>query len=140
MYDRILLPTDGSEGAEKAVEHALSLAEKYDAEILFLNVVDVRAQNTMDMWADVLGHMEESGKELTRDMVDRADENGVEADAEVVRGVPSREIVSRTEDDVDLVVMGTHGRTGLDRILVGSVAEKVVRTSEVPVMTVGRKG
>ena len=138
MYNRILLPTDGSEGADKAVEHALSLAEKYDAELHVLNVVDVRSQSTTDMWTNVIGELEEAGEELTEDIVEEAEERGIDAKPEVIKGIPSREIVSHAdEDDIDLIVMGTHGRTGLNRVLVGSVAEKVVRTADMPVMTVG---
>jgi nucleotide-binding universal stress UspA family protein len=138
MYNRILLPTDGSEGAKRAVEHALELAEKFDAELHVLNVVDVRSKSTADMWTDVLGELEDAGKEIAEEIVEEADERGIDAKPEVIKGVPSREIVSHAEeDDVDLIVMGTHGRTGLDRVLVGSVAEKVVRTANVPVMTVG---
>ncbi|EHK02150.1 UspA domain protein [Candidatus Haloredivivus sp. G17] len=56
-----------------------------------------------------------------------------------MEGIPHREINTYTEENsVDLIIMGTHGRTGLDRVLVGSNTEKIVRTSEVPVMTVGR--
>lgn len=137
MYNTILLPTDGSKGAEKAVEHALSLAEEYDAELHVLNVVDISSQSTTDMWTNVLGELEKKGEELTQEVVAKAEERGIDASAEVINGVPSREIVNRAdEEDADLMVMGTHGRTGLDRLLIGSVAEKVVRTAEVPVMTV----
>ena len=137
MYDRILFPTDGSKGAEKAVEHALSLAEKYDAELYVLNVVDIRSQSTADVWNNVLGELEEAGREITEEIVESAKDESIEVNSEVIKGIPSKEIVSYAEEnDVDLIVMGTHGRTGLDRVLMGSVAEKVVRTADSPVMTV----
>ncbi|MFB6159184.1 MAG: universal stress protein [Candidatus Nanohalobium sp.] len=140
MYDKILVPTDGSEGAEVAVEHAIDLAKKYDAELHAVYVVDVRAGSAADMWANLLSEFEEIGEEATEGIKTRAREAGVKAVAEVVRGIPHREINDYAgENSVDLIVMGTHGRSGLDRILLGSVTEKVVRTSEIPVLTVGRE-
>ncbi|EHK01907.1 universal stress protein uspa-like protein [Candidatus Haloredivivus sp. G17] len=69
------------------------------------------------------------------------DQKGLASVTDVMEGIPHREINTYTEENVkkvDLIIMGTHGRTGLDRVLVGSNTEKIVRTSEVPVMTVGR--
>lgn len=134
MYNDILVPTDGSEGAEKAAEHAVELAEKFDAELHFINIVDIRAASSGDMWVNVLGQLEEAGKDAVDELEEKTD---LDAHTEVLKGNPSSEIVSYAEENgVDLIVMGTQGRTGLDRILVGSTAEKVVRTSPVPVMTV----
>ncbi len=140
MYDRILVPTDGSKGAETAVDHALSLAEKYDAEIHVYYVVDVRAENTTDLWSNLVGEFEEIGENSTGEIKERAEKRGIEAVTEVEHGIPHREINAYAEEnDIDMIVMGTHGRTGLDRMLLGSVTEKVVRNSNVPVLTVGRE-
>jgi nucleotide-binding universal stress UspA family protein len=140
MYHKILLPTDGSEGAEAALEHALEIAEKYGAELHILYVADVRVDSTTDMWTNMLGQLEEMGKEATEEIAEKVEEAGVETVTEVSRGIPHEEINSYVdENDIDLIIMGTHGRTGIDRILLGSVAEKVIRTSEKPVLTVGRE-
>ncbi len=140
MYERILVPTDGSEGAEKAIEHALDLAEKYDAEIHAYYVVDVRAESTTDLWSNLVGEFEEVGEKATESIEERAEDRGIKAVTEVEHGIPHREIVSYSgENNIDLIVMGTHGRTGLDRMLLGSVTEKVVRNADVPVLTVGRE-
>lgn len=138
MYNRILVPTDGSEGSEVALRHAKDLAESYDAEIHILFVADVRTQNSGNMMPNMVGELQEVGEEATEKMAEQVEDlNSVTT---VLQGIPHREINKYSdENDVDLVVMGTHGRTGLDRILLGSVTEKVVRTSEVPVMTVGRE-
>ena len=140
MYNKILLPTDGSEGAEIAVEHALDLAEKYGAELHILYVADVRVDSTSDMWANILGELEEIGGKATEEIAERAGKSGVETVTEVVRGIPHKEINSYVEENsIDLIAMGTHGRTGIDRVLLGSVTEKIIRTSDVPVLTVGRE-
>ena len=140
MYSKILVPTDGSEGAEIAVEHALNLAEKFDSELHVMYVADVRVGSTGDMWTNMIGQLEEMGEEATSEIADQAKENGVATVTNVVRGVPHREINEYVEENgIEMIVMGTHGRTGIDRILLGSVTEKIVRTSKIPVMTVGRE-
>jgi nucleotide-binding universal stress UspA family protein len=141
MYNKILLPTDGSEGSEAALEHALDLAGKYDAELHILFVADIRVDSPNDIWANVLGQLEEIGEEATSEIAKKVEENDIEVVKEVMRGIPYKKINSYTEEnDIDLIAMGTHGRTGVDRLLIGSVTEKVIRTSEKPVLTVGRNG
>lgn len=139
MYKKILLTTDGSEGAETAINHAKKLAQKFDAKLHVLYVIDVR-DSTHDM-SDVLsGKFKELGEKTTEEIKGRLEDSGVDAEAHVERGVPHRTILEFSEEKgIDMVVMSTHGRTGLDRILIGSVTEKVVRNSEVPVLTVGRE-
>lgn len=139
MFQKILVPTDASEGSEEALEPAFELAEKYDAELHFFYVVDVKIGDTQDILSTLTGEFEEIGRNATESMKEAAGERGLEAVTEVQEGIPHRSINEYVEENgIDLVVMGTHGRTGLDRVLVGSVTEKIVRTSEVPVMTVGR--
>ena len=140
MYNKILLPTDGSEGSEAPLEHALSIAEKYDAELHVIFVADIRVDSSSDIWANVLGQLEEVGDEATDKLVEKIRDSDFEVSKEVIRGIPHKEINSYAEEnDIDLITVGTHGRTGMDRILLGSVTEKIVRTSEIPVLTVGRK-
>jgi len=139
MYDKILVPTDGSEGSEVALDHATRLARQYDSEIHLIYVADVRTQNTGDVMANFMGELEKIGEEAVMSMREELDEID-DVITKVIKGIPHREIIDYSdEEEIDLIVMGTHGRTGLDRILLGSVTEKVVRTSEVPVMTVGRE-
>jgi len=139
MYDKILVPTDGSEGSEVALDHATRLARQYDSEIHLIYVADVRTQNTGDVMANFMGELEKIGEEAVMSMREELDEID-DVITKVVKGIPHLEIIDYSdEEEIDLIVMGTHGRTGLDRILLGSVTEKVVRTSEVPVMTVGRE-
>lgn len=138
-YDRILVPTDGSEGAEVTVEHAAEIAEKFDAEVHTVYVVDVRAASTQEVILGLMEELREIGDRATESIAEQLQESGVEAVTEVEEGIPHKEINSYVEEnDINLVVMGTHGRTGLNRLMVGSTTEKVVRTSTVPVMTVRR--
>ena len=163
MYRDLCYPTDGSDGADAALEDAQDIARHYDATVHVLSVVNtaeeggglgtdpnqepaagmvgdpaggsggmVGRRETMD---DQRSELEERAGRLAREVAGRFE--GVETEPAVSVGEPAEEIVDySTAADVDLVVMGTHGRTGLDRYLVGSVTEAVVRRSDVPVLTV----
>jgi nucleotide-binding universal stress UspA family protein len=141
VYDRILVPTDGSEGAAAAARHAARLGRAFDGEVVVLSVVDERAFSA-DL-ADLdpaVGERRESGRRQAREAIDAIEtllaETSVSCRTAIEEGVPHEVIVEyATDHDVDLISMGTHGRTGLDRVLIGSVAERVVRTSDVPVLT-----
>ena len=139
-YERILVPTDGSEETRRAVEHAIDLAEEHDATIHALYVVNSASFSSLPMessWESVASMMNKEGEAALDDVEGIAEERGVTVERALVDGNPSREIVRYAEDeDCDLVVMGTHGRGGIDRLLLGSVTEKVVRSSSVPVLTV----
>jgi nucleotide-binding universal stress UspA family protein len=140
MYDHILVPTDGSDPATAATEHALAIADRFDATIHALYVVDVDgiAHEAPGLGLDALrGALREEGAAATAAVEDRADERGADATTAVVEGVAEDAIVHYADDHgVDLLVMGTHGRHGLDRHLVGSVTERVVRATDVPTLVV----
>jgi len=138
---RVLIPIDGSPQAQSALEYALEEFET--ADITVLNVIDpIEAGYTSQ--ATVPGYSEEwfeqskaAADELFEDAQATADEHGVELETATEVGRPSRTIVSYAEDeDVDHIVIGSHGRSGVTRILLGSVAENVVRRSPVPVTIV----
>ncbi|ELZ71112.1 universal stress protein [Haloferax sp. Atlit-10N] len=138
MYREILVPTDGSRAAERAIDHALDLAKTYDARIHALYVVDTSIYTSLDAGADVvIDALEREGDAATRHVREAGEEAGIDVQAEVVTGTAYRSIREYIDDhDIDLVVMGTHGRTGLSHYLLGSVTERVVRTSPVPVLTI----
>lgn len=140
MYDDILVPTDGSKGVDRAVEHALNLAEKYDATAHVVYVVNTSAYSTLPAdsnWESITAALEEEGEQATGEIAARLRDADVDAETAVEEGVPHKVILGYAdENDIDLIVMGTHGKTGLDRLLLGSVTEKVVRASETPVLTV----
>ena len=141
MYDRILVPTDGSDHALAAAKHALELATTYDAELYALYVVDtgtswLRLSRT-DIQETLRGLAEDAGGQALSPIEALAENTPVTVVKELREGTPHEVIVAAvTDEDVDLVVMGTHGRDGIRHRLLGSVAERVVRGSDVPVMTV----
>ena len=131
-FERVLVPTDGSDTAEAAVEHALSLAAAYDASVRFLFVADIYAMSTIPESREEHEH----GEALVTSLVERADAADVVADASVREGFPHEEILTEVDQaGADLVVMSSHGRSGVGRYLMGSVTEKVVRLAGVPVLT-----
>ncbi|WP_238478027.1 universal stress protein [Natranaeroarchaeum sulfidigenes] len=135
MYRRILLPTDGSEGSHRAIEHAVALADDVGADIHTVYVLNATEFDELD--GDAVDKRKHVG-ESALDAVERAcDRVGIDVDRELRRGVPHEEILATAEESgSDAVVMGTHGRTGIDRLLVGSVTERVIRESPIPVTTV----
>jgi nucleotide-binding universal stress UspA family protein len=141
MYERILLPTDGSRGMASAIAHGLQLARRHDAEVHVLYVVDVRSyallpESTRDRVRGLLAEEGEAAVEGIQRLVEGSEEP-VELVPAVVEGVPHEVIIDYADDEeIDLIVMGTHGASGEERRLVVSVAEEVVRQEETPVMVV----
>jgi nucleotide-binding universal stress UspA family protein len=141
MADHVLLPMDGSDQSQHALEHVLS--EHADARITVLHVIDP-ARATYGAQAGIPPSSEEwfeaeeaRAEKLFENVREQAREAGVEVTTTTQVGQPSRTIVEYAEDhDVDHVVIGSHGRRGLSRVLLGSVAELVVRRSPVPVTVV----
>lgn len=137
---RILIPYDGSSQADEAVSYAVSKHEGDD--IVLLHVLDfVEAGYDAPPEAAVPGYWDEwydeaqtQGEEL---LDETAEVFGTDVETEVIVGRPARTIIEYSEEhDIDAIVMGSHGRNGLSRILLGSVAESVVRRSSVPVTVV----
>ena len=137
MYDQILIPTDGSEGTRGAVEHVIDLATTYEAALHTIYVIDTNVGVDSSV-PGTLDALEEVGENAIDEVIRQAEAAGVNTIERVVaQGPPHQAILDYVEEhDIDLVVMGTHGRTGLDRYLLGSVTEKVVRLSDAPVLTV----
>lgn len=137
MYDDVLLPTDGSDAADAAVPHAIELADRYGARLHVLYVADTTEYSTVTFEDDVVDPLEQEGQEVIDEVAEEATDQHVEAVGAVLKGGAYETILKYVDDEgVDVVVMGTHGRRGLDRALLGSVTERVVRTSDVPVLTV----
>ena len=144
MFNRILIPTDGSDAVAPAVETALDIAETYDATLHVLFIVDPPssisgAGDGFTGIDNLLDELEEEGHRATDAIANLAEDSDIETTAVVRRGNPKDDILTyATENDIDLIVMGTHGRTGVKRALLGSVTETIVRHAEVPVLTVHR--
>jgi nucleotide-binding universal stress UspA family protein len=140
MYDDVLVPTDGSDGTEAALEHALAIAGAHDAALHGLYVVDRRRYTAApdDSSQAVLDALEAEGRDALGIVEVRGADAGVETATTQREGVPHGEILEyATAEDVDLIVMGTHGRTGRDRLAnLGSTTERVVKNGDVPVLVV----
>ena len=138
MYDRVLVPTDGSDHALRAAEHANALATAFDATVHVVAVVDVQtAAGPFDAGGvseAFVTRLEEQGEEAVQAVRATLGRNDVRT--ATLRGEPVETILAYADDhEVDLVAMGTHGRTGVDRYLTGSVTERVVSHSTAPVVT-----
>jgi len=138
MYREILLPTDGGPASAAAVSHAVDLAAQVDGRLHALYVVDTTVYPSLDAGVEtVLSALREEGETALDEVTRAAEAAGVPVVSELVSGTPHSDIIEyAAENDVDLIVMGTHGRTGLDRYLLGSVTERIVRRSPIPVLTV----
>ncbi|WP_435067235.1 universal stress protein [Haloplanus sp. C73] len=142
MAKRLLVPVDGSDPANTALDFAL---EEYpDAHITALSVIDPTdmGYGSVESVPSTFERLQESAEEQTENVLEqareRAKEAGVDIETETVVGMPSRAIVEWAENnDIDNIIIGSHGRQGVTRVLLGSVAESVVRRSPVPV-TVAR--
>jgi nucleotide-binding universal stress UspA family protein len=138
MYDDILVPTDGSPASDAAIDHAIDIADRYGARLHALYVVDGSAYSTLEAGSEVvIDALESEGEQATDRVADAAAAAGVETTTTVTSGTAYRAIREYADEQaIDMIVMGTHGRKGLDRYLLGSVTERVVRTADVPVLTV----
>jgi nucleotide-binding universal stress UspA family protein len=141
MFKKIAVALDGSRCAEEALEVAFKLAQTEGAELGVCSVVDpimivgtAPLSPAMDI---VIGDMERSSRGLVMRAVEKAHTQGLLASGEMRRGVAAFEILKYAQQfGADAVVMGTHGRGGLSRFFMGSVAETVLRESPVPVIVV----
>ncbi|MFB6090444.1 MAG: universal stress protein [Halobellus sp.] len=136
MYQTILVPTDGSEQAESALDHAVGLAREHDATLHLLYVADSNRDSVTTLGGEVVDALEREGERILEDAAERLGGTVDLVDA-VETGDPVETILDYADRvDADVIVMGTHGRRGLDRYLLGSTTERVVRRASVPVLTI----
>jgi nucleotide-binding universal stress UspA family protein len=142
MYADILVPTDGSPGTDRIVEHAAALADEHGSTLHLLYVVNTASFANLPMessYEGVASMLEQEGETALDDAAETVERVAPDVTVErVIReGSPAPEIVAyATDSGCDVITMGTHGRGGINRLLLGSVAERVVRKSPVPVLTV----
>ncbi|MGM0404778.1 MAG: universal stress protein [Thermoplasmatota archaeon] len=137
-YKKILIPTDGSKANSIAVEKGLSLARLLGAKAKILFVVDTTTFIDLppdDLVTNITSHMKNKGEDVLDDIEERADEVGVDIERSVKEGHPAEVIIEESSES-DIIVIGTHGRSGFSRLLLGSTAEKVIRHAECPVMVI----
>ena len=143
LYKKILIATDGSDYTKNSVEYGIDLAKSTEAKMHAVYVVDTAAFASIPMdaaWESMYELLRQEGEEATKYVSDKAWEEGLEVEKVTIEGHPADEIIKYAEkNDISLIIMGTLGKSGLDRFLLGSVAEKVVRNSKIPVLVVRAK-
>lgn len=140
----ILVPTDFSEFSDRAVRQAVDIAEQHNAKIYLLHVVDKLQQCAIDYCIPLETMMKvqsDSEKEATKKMQEEAEKilktKNIDLVFDVKSGTPYEEILKEQQErKADLIVIASHGRTGLLRTLIGSVAERVMREAKCPVLLV----
>jgi nucleotide-binding universal stress UspA family protein len=140
---RILVPTDFSKFSQNALTYALAFAEKFGAELDLLHVVQDLAMFLPDVvtagppLVPPIDQLTQAVRTALERLIQENNLNRLPVHAEIREGTPFYEIIRfAREKDIDLIVMGTHGRSGLAHVLLGSVTEKVVRKAPCPVLTV----
>jgi nucleotide-binding universal stress UspA family protein len=142
LFKKILIPTDGSEYTKAAVSKGLEMAKATGAEVTALYVVDQTSFINFPMDSTIISVytlLEREGEEAMEYVKKEAEALGVKLTTRIEEGSPSRKIVDLSAEH-DLVVMGTLGRTGFSKLLLGSVAERVVRFAKCPVLVVRSLG
>lgn len=144
MYKKIMVPLDGSKTAEAVLPHAKALAHSEGAEIILLNAVANPAVEFAfadpSIAAQTLTEEEEQGKKYMEQVEEALKKEGYEVKTVLYDGPPAKTILKIAEEmEVDVIAMSTHGRTGPAHFIMGSVAERVVRHSKVPVMLIRSK-
>ena len=139
MYKRILVPTDGSEFAKKAGKHALFLSKVSGAEIVAVSVTENNFVNGLPL-DDEIYQLNQILKERSEENLkefDELNEDDVKITHVIREGSPARVILEvAQEEDIDLIVMGSSGKSGFDRFIMGSVADKVVNSAKCAVLVV----
>ena len=139
-YRNVLVPTEGSKGARRGMEHALDIAEQFGATIHVLHVVDERNTGGTPALSShelAIEKIEEEGDRIMAEVVAAAESRDLDASATCIRGVPHDVILQyAAEHGIDLIVMGIHGEERSARPHVGSTTDRVLRTASIPVLPV----
>ncbi len=138
MYERIIIPTDGSEPSKEAVRQGLELAKATGAKVLALYVMDTTAFAAIppdSLTTDIYSLLNKDAHETVNYVVREGKKLDVYVETKIAEGAPSEQIIKNSGQN-DIIVLGTKGRTGLEKILLGSVAENVVHHASCPVMVV----
>ena len=140
LYKKILIATDGSEYTKKAIDYGIDIAINTGAKLQAIYVVDTGAYKSIPLSAPqeyAYSILKQEGDMAIKYVADMVEAAGLEVEGIIAEGHPADEIIKYAEkNSIDLIVMGTLGKSGLDRFLLGSVADKVIRNSKIPVIVV----
>ena len=142
-FNKILVPVDFSNFSKNAVQYALFLAEKFHSHVTLLHIIllyqeDISDEAHLMTLEEIVKEQEERKSMLMEKHIEDSKPTGVTVDSKLLRGLNAADTILDfiEENDFDLVLLGTHGRTGFNKWLFGSVAEKVMRMSRIPVLTI----
>ncbi len=143
IFRKIMIATDGSELVKRAIQTAIEIAKLSEATLYAVYVISLGGYNSIlhsidaEWKNEMKEHLRTEGKEAIAYVENAGRNANVEVESVILEGSPAQEIIYFAEkNDIDLIVMGTHGKTGIQRFLIGSVAENVVRHSEREVLVV----
>jgi len=130
MIKTIMVPTDGSEFASRAEDMAIHIAKKLGAKVTAVYIIDERLLYPFDV-------LEEEGESILRNVSKKGKKEGLEVKEVLLVGNPAHDMARIAKNEgADIIVIGTHGKTGLEKLLMGSVAENTLKTSKIPVLLV----
>jgi nucleotide-binding universal stress UspA family protein len=130
MFKKIMVPTDGSTFAAKAEDMAISLAKSFNATVVAVHVIDDKLIYPFEV-------LEDEGNTILNKVTKKGEKEDVKVQEVLLVGKPSHDMCKIAEKSgVDLIVIGSHGRTGLEKLLMGSVAESILKSVKVPVLVV----
>lgn len=140
MYKKILIPTDNSEHAKRAAQHAKWIALSSEADVVVLNVYETSSLNPIrsrELKKDMKNLWKNEAKENLKGVLEIFNGTDLNIKSKIKEGRPADSILQSIDDDnIDLVVMGSSGKNAIDRLFIGSVAENVVRSANTAVLVV----
>jgi len=150
MFEKILIATDGSKHSDRAAEAGIEMAKLYSSAVTALFVMDIGKEYgplgdliskvADDLIAGIRGNLQNQGDQVTKRVEEMAKMAGIAVTRKITEGYPAEDIIRvAKEGDMNLIVIGGIGATGLERFLLGSVADKVVRSSNIPVLVVKKQ-
>ncbi len=136
--NRIIIPVDGSKYSLEAANTGIHLGKTLDRPVTVMHVIHIPVHTFpeySDTYSKMIDYLKEEAQSIIDDVKEIADKQNVKIDTDIVEGVPDDEII-KTANENDLIIMGSKGRTALERVFLGSVSEKVLHHSENPVMII----
>ena len=130
LFERIMIPTDGSKFADRSEDVAMEIAKKFNSTVIAVHIIDEKLIYPFEV-------LEDEGKSILKKVRDKAEKEDLAIEDVLIVGSPIHDmakIVKKTKSD--LVVIGTHGKTGLEKLILGSVAENALKTVQVPLLLV----
>lgn len=137
MFERVLFPTDGGDGADAIRNYVFDLVEAHDAELHVLHVADTTRDSTTIIEGRVIDTLERKGRQIVDSVASEAGDRGIDVVTQVLQGRIAETIATYAVDfEIDCIAMATHGRTGLSRVILGSVTARVIERSSAPVLAI----